>query len=404
MTQSIWQHAGRAPDHFCDVAIVGGGVVGCATAYWISRLQPDRHVVIVEAGAVAGGASGRNAGFLLQGALSDHLKDCAAYGREAARRLWRFTRENRDMLFSELDGSAFELESSGSLVVAGSHEEDRRLRACVGIMRSHGAPSTYFTPEETNRRLASVGFGGSLYVPSGGMLNPVALVRHLAALSGAQLCEHASVRSIERRQNGIAVETDRRTICADRVVVAINAWLPQLFPLLARYVRPVRAQMFSTRASSRRWLDVPVYSHDGCYYARQSKHGVFLVGGARYRHADDEVGFDDVVTEGVQEDLEAYVRAHFPEALEVERRWSGVMGFSPDHLPVVGELPDLPGSVWAGGFSGHGMGYGFRFGRLLAEMVAGRTRPDGLELFTTERFAEPSVPRVSPSDTRRAAF
>lgn len=400
MTRSFWQHTGREPEKSCDVAVVGAGIIGCSTAYWLSRMDREKMIVLIDAGAVAGGASGRNAGFILQGALSDYLKACAAYGDDAARRVWRFTRENRDLLFGELDGSAFDLESSGSLVVAGSDEEDRRLRECVGIMRADGAPATYFSAEKTNKRLASVGFGGSLYVPSGGMLNPVALVRHLAEKSGAETIEHAPVRSVEMQSNGVAVETDRRTIRADRVLLAVNAWLPQLFPSLGRYVQPVRAQMLSTRTSGRRWLDVPIYSHDGFFYARQSKDGAFLAGGARHRHLDDEIGYHDEVTDAVQRDVEAYINAHFPKAAAqpVDRRWSGVMGFSPDHLPVVGAVPDVPGSIWAGGFSGHGMGYGFRFGGLLAEVLLGR-RPSGLDLFTVERFASPSASRTAAASS-----
>ena len=64
------------------------------------------------------------------------------------------------------------------------------------------------------------------------------------------------------------------------------------------------------------------------------------------------------------------------------------MGFSPDRLPVIGAVPDAPGSVWAAGFTGHGMGYGFRFGKLLAEVTLDEPRPAGLELFSTSRFAE----------------
>lgn len=73
------------------------------------------------------------------------------------------------------------------------------------------------------------------------------------------------------------------------------------------------------------------------------------------------------------------------------------MGFSPDHLPIVGELPAIPGSIWAAGFTGHGMGYGFRFGRMLAEQLTGAGEPDGLDLFTADRF-------VAEADSGRLAF
>ena len=61
------------------------------------------------------------------------------------------------------------------------------------------------------------------------------------------------------------------------------------------------------------------------------------------------------------------------------------MGFSPDGLPVVGALPRGAG-YWATGFTGHGMSFGFRFGRLLADLVVGTTSLSAEPLFAASRF------------------
>src|SRR5690606_16659404 len=110
MTLSFWQYGTREPDVQCDVVVVGGGILGCSTAYWLRQLAPERTVAVVDAGRLAAGASGRNAGFILQGAGTDYLKDIARHGAERTRRLWHFTRENRDLLSTELRGQAFSLE------------------------------------------------------------------------------------------------------------------------------------------------------------------------------------------------------------------------------------------------------------------------------------------------------
>ena len=146
--------------------------------------------------------------------------------------------------------------------------------------------------------------------------------------------------------------------------------------------------MLATSPMSRRWLHVPIYSHDGFFYLRQTREGVLLAGGARHLHEKEEEGFEEAVTEAVQRDIEGYVRGYFPLAqdMHVAQRWSGTMGFSPDHLPVVGELPGIPGSYWAGGFTGHGMAYGFRFGKMLAEAVLNGTNLEEFDLFSASRF------------------
>lgn len=79
------------------------------------------------------------------------------------------------------------------------------------------------------------------------------------------------------------------------------------------------------------------------------------------------------------------------------------MGFSPDERPVVGRVPGHPEGIFATGFTGHGMGYGFRMGRLLADLAGGTRRPEALDLFAASRFEEAERPSESDSDAPRAA-
>jgi glycine/D-amino acid oxidase-like deaminating enzyme len=173
---------------------------------------------------------------------------------------------------------------------------------------------------------------------------------------------------------------------AEGVVLALNAYLPTLIPALSTVVRPVRAQMLATAPAGRR-LREPVYSHEGYYYLHQLPTGEVLLGGARHLHRAAEVGYDDATTEALQADLEAYLRTHFPDfaGVPVARRWSGTMGFSTDGLPAYGPVPGLPRSLWVGGFTGHGMGYGFRMGRLVAAHLLGHPDPFA-DLFHARRF------------------
>ena len=389
MTISFWQQRAQDAEVAVDVAIVGGGIIGCSTAYWMRQLRPGMRTAIVEARHLAAGASGRNAGFLIQGTAHDYVTAIERYGAERARRLWHFTRENRALVASELHTGTFQLETSGSLTVAGSPGEDERLQEAVSRMRQDGAPVAYIPPDGANQRLTAQGFYGALYVPSGAMVNPVALVRHIATASEAHLLEHHPVVRLDPSADGVVLTTPRRRIRAERVVLALNAYLPTLVPALRQYVRPVRAQMFATAPMPSRWLHVPAYTHEGYYYLRQHADGTLLLGGARHLHREREVGYADATTEVLQRDLEAYLHDHFPQTrgLAVRQRWSGVMGFSPDGLPTCGEVPGVPGSLWAAGFTGHGMGFGFRFGRMLAESMLGYAQPEGRDLFSAERLS-----------------
>jgi len=145
-----------------------------------------------------------------------------------------------------------------------------------------------------------------------------------------------------------------------------------------------------------------VYSHNGEFYVRQLENGVVLAGGGRHHHREAEATDADATTPAVQATIERYLHRHFPwtQSLPVRRRWSGTMGFSPDGRPVVGPVPELPGGFFATGCSGHGMGYGFRLGRLLADLVGGATRPDGYDLFAASRFDDAPSRTDAPASHR----
>lgn len=386
-TVSAWQAGLRAPALSCDVAVVGAGIVGASAAYWIAQMRPGVRIVLLDADRPASGASGRNAGFVLQGAGSDYAFDVDRYGRDVARRLWHLTRENRDLIASDLGGAAAEFEATGSLAVAGSGAEDARLRRACDLMRADGLPAAYLPPATLADRTLSRGFGGGLYVTTGGLVHPARLVERIVRLGGADMRTGHPVVSIERDGDRIRLTTPVRDVLAGAVVLALNAYAPRVVPALAAFVRPVRAQMLATAPGGPRMLVPPVYSHEGYYYLRQRPDGSLLLGGARHLHAGEEVGYEDATTAALQADLEAYLARHFPAmaATRVVRRWSGTMGFSPDGLPVVGAVDGLLGVVSACGFTGHGMAYGVRIGRMLAEMALGNARPSDADLFAATR-------------------
>jgi glycine/D-amino acid oxidase-like deaminating enzyme len=383
-TVSLWQRPSRVE---ADVAIVGGGVIGTATAWALRRLAPDLRVVILEAERLAHGASGRNAGFLLLGTASDYASAVDRYGRDAARRLWAFTAEAFRLAAEVGEAEDVGFAHTGSVLATSSDAESERLRRSHALLAEDGVQTAFLEGDEADRQIGGTGFRSALVVPEGGALDPARLVRALARLSDAEVL--ATWR-------GTYVETDGDRVrlgaegggeaVADRVLIATNAYLPQLLPALADVVRPVRAQMLAT-APAPPTLAAPVYSHEGYFYVRQRADGRVLLGGARHLHRDAEVGYADATTGALQASLAGYLAAHFPSLADVpvERRWSGTMGFSPDGLPVLGAVPDVPGAQFAAGFTGHGMGYALRFGVLAARALLGES-DDALDLFHAGRL------------------
>jgi len=160
----------------------------------------------------------------------------------------------------------------------------------------------------------------------------------------------------------------------------------QLLPWFADKVDPVRGQMLAT-APAPRIFELPIYADHGFDYWRQDAQGCVVLGGWRNLDPGSEVGFDDVLHPGIQTRMEAFIRRF--EALRdtpITHRWSGIMGFSQDGLPIVGPAPGSPQVLVAAGYTGHGFGFAWRCGELAADAILGEPTPD-LALFSPSRFA-----------------
>jgi len=384
-TASLWQ---RPPSLSSDVVIVGAGVIGAATAWALHLLAPGLRVTILEAERPAFGASGRNAGFLLLGTSSDYASAVDAYGRDRARRIWAFTHEAYDAAAAIGARHDVGFRPTGSVLAAGDDAEADRLRRSHAMLAEDGVEAEWWDQAALDDEIGGLGFPGALFVPAGGQVDPARLVRALIVESGAEVVTGWRAAAVEAEGGRVRLGAEGGgEAVADRAFVAVNAWLPTLVPSLADVVRPVRAQMLAT-APAPPTLAAPVYSHEGYYYVRQRADGRVLVGGARHRHRDAEVGYADATTAPLQADLEAYLAEHFPAlaGVPVVRRWAGTMGFSADGLPVLGGVPGIPGATFAAGFTGHGMGYALRFGLLAARTLLGEPDPS-TDLFSSARLA-----------------
>ena len=137
-------------------------------------------------------------------------------------------------------------------------------------------------------------------------------------------------------------------------------------------------------------LDVPAggnvvaYVDHGYEYFRRLPDGRFLLGGWRQHDEKHEAGYSDEVTRAVQRGLEGFLAEHFPQAAgaRVEYRWSGVMGFSINGLPIVGAVPGNSGLVACVGYTGHGVGLAVEVTRRLARVLVSGGRDELLELFS----------------------
>jgi glycine/D-amino acid oxidase-like deaminating enzyme len=387
---SLWLGRGGGTVTEVEVAVVGGGVVGLSAAYWLARM--GRRPLLLEAGHLAGRASGRNAGFLLTGSPEPYSSFERRLGPEAARAFWELSRESRELLRAELLDSGrvecrFRDEGSWLAVVGGADDyeaAEAELRASGERLAALGFELEWHEGAAVERASGSPRIRAALHQPRDGGLDPVLLCRGIAEAGGFPVRTGAWVHRLEPRGGRIEIVADGGSVLAERVVVALNAYAPALLPWLAREIRPVRGQMLATGPGERSIRGVWYLNH-GFEYVRQADDGAVVAGGGRRALRRSEIGYLEHPTASVQGALERFLHETYPAFAErpIERRWAGVMAFTEDGLPRFGEAPGLPGVVYAAGFNGHGLSLGFATGRWLARRVLGET-------------AEPLLPPARP--------
>ncbi len=373
-------------DRLFDCIIVGGGIAGISAAYALAELQPRWCVAVVDRRQVGGGATGRNAGFLIAGTADHYAVSVAKYGRTTSRDIFALTvashRRIRDFLARHPTVDCDYL-PCGSLTLAGTAREAEMLAQSVALLQEDGFDLTWIPHDPLGR-----GFYAAIHNPQDAGIHPIKLVRALATASGATVVEHWPVTGLEADRGTLLVHGTTGILRAERVLLALNGEAPTFASFFANKVFPKRGQIFVTAPYGRRLLDKIVYANEGYEYFRQLPDGRFLFGGGRRAFAETEVGTDETPTEAVQAHLEAFRNRHFPEltAVPVAYRWAGTMGFTDDGLPLLGQLPGYEQVWFTIACHGHGMGFSLEVGRQAAQMLIDGTPPP---LFDAQRLDTP---------------
>jgi len=355
-----------------EACVIGGGVGGLSCARRLA--QNGVETLLLERGTVAGGASGRNGGFLLAGVAAFHNDARQLYGRERNRRIYGRTIAAQQEVYElarEL-GMEDSVRRVGSLRVAVTDEEAERVRGQVEALHEDGFPGELLAREELPPVLRRRGVCACL-VDHDAALHPVQWYRALAVAAeeaGARICEGTPVNGPVSAPGEGELQTEHGSIRARHVVVAADGALPALVPEYRGRVRSRRLHMVATEPTER-VVEQLVYPRWGYEYFQQRPDGRLLLGG--FSDLDGPASYSDREegSERIWERLEAYLSEELGLDTRVTHRWVGIVGYTEDQLPFVGEVPGRPGLYVAGGYSGHGNVPGFVAGQEIADAIAG---------------------------------
>ncbi|HUG27698.1 MAG TPA: FAD-binding oxidoreductase [Gemmatimonadales bacterium] len=340
-----------------DVCVVGLGGAGLTAVQ--EALDRGLRVIGLDAGPVAGGAAGRNGGFLLAGLAEFHHNARGILGADRARRLYECTIEQIDRMARETPEAVRRV---GSLRLATTRAEETDCLAHFEGLREDRLPAERYRGAE----------GVGLLIPSDAAFNPLLRCRLLArrlAARGARL--HEGVPALQVGAG--AVDTPVGTIRAGIIILAADGGLAALAPTLADRVRPVRLQMLGTAPTDEVRIPRPVYARFGMEYWQQLDDGRITLGGFRDRGGEAEWTCNATPTEPVQSALKSFLRDTLGVRAPITHRWAATVSYTRDGiLPVLEQVE--PG-VWAmGAYNGTGNLVGPLCARAAVEMaVTGRS-------------------------------
>jgi len=344
------RYPGSLPER-ADVLVIGGGITGVSVLHHLRARGLE--CVLVERGHIAAGASGRNAGFLLAGIADNYAAAVRTFGRARAREIWLLTLENHARMIESVAGQPVGYRRLGSATLASGEGELAQLVESAQLLSEDGFDVTW-----DGRRLVN---------PLDGEVNPAALVGALARQAPAgSIREGVNVTAISAGSSDVLVHADGDVCRAGCVILATNAYTPQLLAQVA--IQPRRAQMLASAPDAAHLCDLPTYSHFGYRYWRQLARGEVLIGGWRDTDYEVEVGYDERPTAAIQAHLDAQLKRMGAKD-EVTHRWAGTMGFTESGLPLIGPIDDMPNVYICAGFNGHGMGFAFVSAKQLVDTL-----------------------------------
>lgn len=359
-----------------DLVVIGGGYTGLHAA--LNAAENGMSVIVLEAGRIGWGASGRNGGQMIPGWRKGVAELMSRYGEAKARALFGLAQEARALVLERIakHNIACDLHVNGHLNVAAKPSDLVWMRdEAEKLARIMDYPhARVLSREETSAKLASPIFHGGLIDEGGGHLHPLNYALGLAEgarAAGVKVFENSRAIAIES-ESGIVVRTASGLVRARYGVLACDALLGDLDSTLAARIMPVANYLVTTvplEGPGALIADDLAISDSRFVvnYFRLSADGRLLFsGGERY-------------TDELPADIEAFVRPYltrvFPQLAEVRiaHAWGGLVSVTMSRLPHIGRRGNL---FYAHGYSGQGVLISALAGKVLAEAMRG----------TAERF------------------
>jgi gamma-glutamylputrescine oxidase len=358
-----------AVDTDADVCVIGGGLAGLTTAREIARAGWS--VVLIDAGCIAGQASGRNTGFVLPGFAATPDSIISRVGFDRAKGLWALAQAGVDYVRNAISDDAMTgvgMED-GWLYVSKIDNGDE-LTHLAAELGEFGAEIEGWPTEQVRAVLRSERYFHAIHHPRAIHIHPLNYALGLAAAAerdGVRIFEDTPALSIDPAGVRKRIVTPAARLRADHVVLCGNVQIDALMPRIAAALVPITTYVVVTAPLGQNLADAIVYRGAVSDSDLADNH-YRIVDNDRLMWAGRMTAWPRHPRRYVAA-LTADIRRTFPQLGEfaVDYVWSGTLGHTVHGMPQIGELG--PGVWVASGFGGHGLNTTAMAGNLLARAI-----------------------------------
>jgi sarcosine oxidase, subunit beta len=371
-----------------DVVIVGGGIVGASIAYHLVA-GGCRSVLVVERESALGkGSTGKSMGgvraqFSTPVSIRMSLYSIPFYAE-----------------FEERLGFPCDYRPQGYLFCATNERQMAYLRTNYGEQVKMGLKNVRLVESAEIStmfpQLRSDDIIGGSFCSTDGFVDPYSVMNGFMTWStdqGATLWKNTTVTAIACDAKGIAsVETTRGRIQTRKVVNCAGAWAAEVAALagVGLPVEPLRRMLVPSEPFDQFPHTAPmIIDMSNGFHFRPEARGFLLAWNDPEETPGFKTGFDPAFVEKILTRAADRVPCFAELPVNPKRAWAGLYEMTPDHHPILGESPDVPGLFFANGFSGHGVMHAPATGKILSDLIlTGKTDLIDSSLLSVTRFAE----------------
>ena len=374
--------------HAADVVIIGAGIVGSSIAYHLTA-QGCRNVLVIERESAQGkGSTGKSMGgvraqFSTPVSIQMSLYSIPFYASFEAR------------LGNPCDyrpqGYLFCATNKKQLAYLQTNYAEQIKLGLKNVRLLEGREIAAMFPQ-----LRSDDIIGGSFCSTDGFVDPYSAMNGFmawAADHGAALWKNATVTAVTQDAAGISsVETTRGTISTRKVVNCAGAWAADVARLAGvdLPVQPLRRMLVPSEPFDEFPHTAPmIIDMSNGFHFRPEARGFLLAWNDPEETPGFKTDFDSAFIEKILTRAADRVPCFANLPINPKRAWAGLYEMTPDHHPILGEAPDVPGFFLANGFSGHGVMHAPATGKILSDLIlTGKTDLIDVSLLSLARFAE----------------